>query len=281
MASDLTGDERRALVRSEPAPKTEGARPPAVPSPESHHTRFLAVYALLVLAVAASIVGVVVFALNSIDPTPKWSSWKPSGGGLGAAQQIAARVSGTYHLRGGTQLVDVFPSAPSFSADQKTVSIAFVALRGSRGQIDAVHGVSPTNSVWYSLCGLGPPCSIPTGTPSLNRGALVRREILELALYTFKYVDGVKHVVAFMPPRNAKTSPVVVYLQKNDVKAELKQPLASTLPAKVPFPDTLTARDLETIDAATKPHLFSIYDIAHTQQGDWVLALSPILRGTP
>jgi hypothetical protein len=172
----------------------------------------------------------------------------------------------------------VFPSAPSFAADQKTVSISFVALRGAKGQIDEIHGVSPTNSVWYSLCGLGPPCSIPTGTPSLNRGALVRREILELALYTFKYVDGVKHVVAFMPPRDAKASPVVVYLQKNDVEAELKHPLASTLPGKVPFPDTLTARDLQTIDAATQRHLFSIYDIAHTQQGDWVLALAPVLR---
>jgi len=280
VASDLTGDKPRELARPGAA-AAERPPPPSLQSADSHRTRFRIVYALLALAVTASLVGVVVFALNSVDPAPKWSSWKPSGGGLGAAQQIAARVSGTYHLRGGTQLVDVFPSAPSFSADKKTVPISFVALRGARGQIDEIHGVSPTSSVWYSLCGLGPPCSIPTGTPSLNRGALVRREILELALYTFKYVEGVKHVVAFMPPRNAKSSPVVVYLQKGDVENQLKRPLTSTLPAKVPFPDTLTARDLETIDATTKPHLFSIYDIAHTQQGAWVLALAPILRGTP
>ena len=52
----------------------------------------------------------------------------------------------------------------------------------------------------YSLCGLGASCSIATGTPSVERGELVRREILELALYTFKYVGGIENVIAFMPP---------------------------------------------------------------------------------
>ena len=33
------------------------------------------------------------------------------------------------------------------------------------------------------------------------RHALLRREALELALYTFKYVDGVDSVSVFLPPR--------------------------------------------------------------------------------
>ena len=56
----------------------------------------------------------------------------------------------------------------------------------------------------FSLCGLGQSCAIATGKASVERGTLVRREILELALYTFKYVGGVNHVIAFMPPARGK-----------------------------------------------------------------------------
>jgi hypothetical protein len=161
------------------------------------------------------------------------------------------------------------------------VPISFILLRGSRGQISGAEGVSPSDSIWYSLCGLGPVCSIPTGQPSLNRGTLLRREALEIALYTFKYVDGVSHVVAFLPPRDAKTAGVVVYLQKRDLEAQLKRPLASTLPSKVPLPDALSARDVQTIDDATQAHVFTIFDVAQKQQGDWLLALAPIPHGTP
>ena len=46
---------------------------------------------------ALALVGVVVYAGRSISPGPAWSSWKPSGGGLGAAKQIAdaRRAAGT------------------------------------------------------------------------------------------------------------------------------------------------------------------------------------------
>jgi hypothetical protein len=270
------------LTSGDASPAVEGTRPSAaLPPADSHRARFLTVYLLLALALVSAVVGVVVFAVNSIDPTPKWSSWRPSGGGIGAAKEIADRVAGTYHLPGGAQLVGVIPKVPSLSSDTKTVPISFILLRGSRGQISGAEGVSPSNSIWYSLCGLGPVCSIPTGKPSLNRGTLLRREALELALYTFKYVDGVTHVVAFLPPRDAKTAGVVVYLQKGDLEAQLKRPLVSTLPSKVPLPDALSAHDVQTIDDATQAHVFTIFDVAQTQQGDWVLALAPIPRSTP
>ena len=78
----------------------------------------------------------------------------------------------------------------------------------------------------YSLCGLGPSCAIATGTASVARGRLVRREILELALYTFKYVPGMQSVIAFMPPKTGSQPQYVVYLQKSDLSQELKLPLA-------------------------------------------------------
>ena len=87
------------------------------------------------------------------------------------------------------------------SPDASTsVPIHYVALRGPKGVIDQVDPVDPSNAISYSLCGGGSSCAIATGTPSVARGTLVRREILELALYTFKYVGGIKNVIAFMPP---------------------------------------------------------------------------------
>ena len=57
------------------------------------------------------------------------------------------------------------------------------------------------NTIAYNLCGIGgKDCAIWVGTPSTNRLLLLRREALELALYTFKYISGVENVVAILPP---------------------------------------------------------------------------------
>ena len=37
----------------------------------------------------------------------------------------------------------------------------------------------PGETVMYTLCGLGARCAIATGTPSVSRGRLIRREALE------------------------------------------------------------------------------------------------------
>jgi hypothetical protein len=269
VASDLTGGK---IARPDAA---SVAQPLPPRSAQPHRRRFLMVYSLLVLAVAAAVVGVVVFAARSINPAPRWSTWKPSGAGLGAAKQIAERVSGTYHLASGDQLVDVIAKTPSVSVGKKTLPISFIALR-AKGKVDQVQDVSPSTSVWYSLCGLGASCSIATGTPSAWRGTLVRREVLELALYTFKYVKGVQRVVAFMPPANAQQPPIIVYLQKNDVAAQLKRPLTVTIGSKVPLPEMISAREQRTIDSATRSRLYKIFGLPQTPQGDWVLALAHI-----
>jgi hypothetical protein len=50
------------------------------------------------------------------------------------------------------------------------------------------------------MCGDGSDCSIKQGKPSLERGLLLYREALELALYTFHYVGGVEQVIVTIPP---------------------------------------------------------------------------------
>jgi hypothetical protein len=261
-----------------PALSASEAAPPAPPrGPVApHRARFLMIYGGLGAVLAAAIVGVVVFAGGSISPGPRWSSWQPSGGGEGAAKQIADHVGKGYRLASGEQLVDVIAKAPAVSpASTISIPIHYVAVRGSHGTGDRIYPVSSSNSIMYSLCGLGQSCSISSGKASVARGTLVRREILELALYTFKYVGGIKSVIAFMPPTPGTQPKYVVYLQKSDVGPQLKSPLAQTLSAKVPLSSTIPAREVHTIDAVTESRVYN-FSLSQAQQGDAILVLAPL-----
>jgi len=237
--------------------------------------RFIVMYVLLGLAIAAAAAGIVVALGSTIHPKAAWSSWRPSGGGIGATRQIAAHVAPTYHLPNGKQLVDVIAKAPSVSPGSQTIPVHYLAVRGTKGQGDQITDVSSSNSVMFALCGLGPSCSIATGTASVARGRLVRREILELALYTFKYVGGIQNVIAFMPPRPGSQPQYVVYLRKSDLAPELDQPLARTLAPKTPLPDTIRAREVRLVDATTDSRVYT-FSLSQAQQGDAILVLAPI-----
>jgi hypothetical protein len=274
VAADVTGES--ADVVSPDVPPVDRpvlSRPPS--SAQPHRGRFFVIYGILGLALAAGIVGVVVYAGRSINPGPAWSSWKPSGGGLGAAKQIAEHVSPGYRLPDGNQLVDVIAKGPAVSSGGQTIPIPFIALRGPKGKVDQIQQVNNSDTFTFSLCGLGQACSIATGKPSVARATLVRREILELALYTFKYVHGVKHIVAFMPPPAGTQPAYVVYLQKSDLTTQLKAPLTHTLAPKVPLPAKITAGEQQRIDGITQPRIYK-FGLSQTQQGDAVLVLAPL-----
>jgi hypothetical protein len=268
----VTGTEL-ATTAPEPAP---AAPQPSAAAQYPHRPRFLFVYGLLGGVLAVAIVVVVIYAGRAITPAPTWSTWHPSGGGLGAAKQIADEVGKAYRLPDGDQLVDVIAKAPSVSpSSSAAIPIHYVGVRGTKGSGDTIVSVSSSNSVMYTLCGLGNACSISSGKATVARGTLVRREILELALYTFKYVGGVDSIVAFMPPPAGTQPQYVVYLQKSDVSAELKQPIAKTLGAKVPLPAAIPAREVHVIDSVTEPRVYK-FSLAQAQTGDAILVLTPL-----
>ena len=252
--------------------------PPEKPvQSRTYWSRFVVVYSVLGLAAAGAVAGLVVALIGSgtVGGTT-WSAWKPNGGGLGGVRQIADHVAPGYRLPGGNQLVDVIAKSPSFSPNgTQSVDLHYLALRGPKGKVDNIFPISSSNSVVLSMCGLGTNCSISTGTPSIARGRLVRREILELALYTFKYVGGIQNVVAFMPPQPGAQPQYVVYLRKADFKTALHDPLDQTLGPKTPLPNTIPAHEVRTIDAATEPRTFQ-FGISQTQLGDWALVLKPL-----
>jgi hypothetical protein len=278
MATDLSaGSEPNDITKPEVSPvdlPTSSAPPKGA---KSHRGGFAVIYGLLALALVGAIAGLVVYAGRSIDPGPAWSAWKPSGGGLGAAKQIAEHIAPKYRLPDGNQLVDVIARGPSVSAGGQSIPIPLIALRGPKGKIsqDNVVQVGSGDTYTFSLCGLGASCSIATGKPSVERATLVRREILELALYTFKYVKGVKHIVAFMPPPTGTPPSYVVYLQKDDLKTQLGIPLMKTLQAKTPLPSQITAKETQRIDGVTQPRIYK-FGLSQTQQGDAVLVLQPL-----
>jgi hypothetical protein len=270
MASELTEE---ALIPTqqldpEPAPRSSQGHP--------YGRRFTLLYAFLAVAALASIGGVVLAATGGhVGAGPAaWSTWKPADSGQNGAKQIAAHVAREYHLPSGAQLVEVFAKPPSVSPGSQNIPLHYVVKQG-KGQNGEPIAISSGDTIQYSLCGLGDSCAIATGTPSVQRGTLVRREILELALYTFKYMSGVKNVIAFMPPTPGSTPKYTVFLQRSDLDAQLKVPLTQTLSAKTPLPNTITRREQQTIDSTTESKVYS-YSLSQTQTGEAVLVLAPI-----
>jgi hypothetical protein len=245
----------------------------------SYKGRFLAVYAGLgVLLAAAAFVFAIVVAKGSSPPGPAWSAWKPPNGvTLDRAGQIAAHVSPQYRLApGGAQLVAVQAHKPQI----QNIPVEEVALKGSANQ-DYKY-VSTKDAVVYVLCGLGTRCSIATGTPSQERARLLRREALELALYTFKYVDGVNSVIALIPPpAHDTTTNWALFFQKKHFADQLSKPLGQTLPnptqGKKLVPESVKdTPDGTIVEKLTAPYWFTS-QFQQLQDGNAILVLDPVI----
>ena len=101
----------------------------------------------------------------------------------------------------------------------------------------------------------------------------MRREILELALYTFKYVGSIEHVIAFMPPKVGSPPTVAIYLQKGDLSEELKTRWPERSARRCPPHDDRRARAADDRLAPEPPRY--TFSLAQSQQGDAILVLAP------
>jgi hypothetical protein len=209
-------------------------------------------------------------------PPPPWSAWKPTEKDAAARQgEIARHVDTQYHLPSGKKLVDVLPRGPAAPQPIEEVGIAKTPNPTRASDFSFSHADS---TVMYILCGDGPKCSIKEGKPSLARGAVLRREALELALYTLRYVDGAESVVAFFPPQKGKDPTFAFYFAKSELSNELQVPLRQTLPhPKPPVPGKLASGELKTVNALTTPREFR-FAVQTDQSGARVLLLA---RATP
>lgn len=239
-----------------------------------HRLRFFAIYGVLGLALGGAAAALAIgITAHGGGGGARWSAWRPTRGGLGAAQQIAQHVGGEYHLSNGNQLVDVIAKAPSVSANGTTFLVGYVAVEGKGGTPDQIESVSGENSVMYTLCGLGVSCTIPTGKASAARGRIVLREILELALYTFHYDPGIDSVIALMPPRSETAAPALVYILRSSLGPELSRPLDRTLSPQAPLPGTMDAQETQLVETAAARRAFS-FSLTRAQDGNAILILT-------
>lgn len=284
MADDLTLNESTAQ-QAEKLPATRTSTPaPAPPAgyrPPLYGKRFALAYALLAVILGSSAgLAVVVAGGGGSSSSVAWSEWEPTTeGATPRMKEISDFVASHYRLPSGRQLVAVQSSPLAVQAQGEAVPVAAFAIPSGPTEADVVKFEEADDAWMFNMCGLGQRCSISEGEPTTARHRLLRREALELALYAFHYVDGVKSVVAFLPPRpdaDENTTGTVVYLRRQDLGAQLDVPLGETLtPITRLTPDDLPPGEAEVVDALTTPRLFE-YNFQQAQNGAALMILDPV-----
>jgi hypothetical protein len=237
--------------------------------PSGFGGRFLIFYVLLGAVLAAAVTGLVLVALQPGPPkAPKWSTWKPqSGNTQKVTQEIADHIATRYKLTTkGDQLVAIVPGKPEVTHNTSISPVAKVGILSSPTATQCCSRVIDTGTaVQEQFCGLGSSCSISRGTPTAARERLLRREALELALYTFKYAPTVQSVIAYMPPPPGQAPSTLLFLERSNLAHELRRPLSETLPlAEPPLPSQPDPKEAATIDKLTLPVEYGFQYQAYT-----------------
>ena len=207
-------------------------------------------------------------------PPPPWSMWQPTAADkVMRAQEIGTHVASQYHLPSGNALVRVVVGAP-VPTTSDPIKAVILAQQVPAKQSDVLSGFPAAGTVMYVLCGDGPKCAIDEGKPSIARCAVLRREALELALYTFRYVDGIDTVVAFSPPKKGDAMSLALFFDKKSYSAQLATPLRRTLRSR-PVAVHLTPSELKTVDLLTDRRV--LHFALQRANGDRVLVLAPKL----
>jgi hypothetical protein len=246
---------------------------------------------LFVFAVAALAAAVILSNGSTRDATggSTWSLWRPPDGGLAGAQEIADYVAPYYRVSAADQLAVVTVVNLNNPANPTQVVVPAGGATGSLLPLPA------GSTIVYNLCGVGGSnCSIGVGKASSARLLLLRREALELALYTFKYIGGAQTVVAILPPGHTEqggctgicakpqSKPVVksvtlaVAFDRAELQPYLAQPLQATLPEELP--PTVAAMphapEAARVSVITGNGLFQ-EKTQSGQDGSTVISLSP------
>lgn len=292
---------------------------PAAADPESpatpHSARFRTITGALVgLAIGALIIAGAIAAggRSSHAQAAKWSPWSPGETGTLAARDIADYVAPFYRVTPADQLAVVtvvnLQSAAAAAAAQAAAANGTATSATASSGLQVAVRPSPTssqvsllggNTIAFNLCGIGgKDCAIATGQPSTNRLLLLRREALELALYTFKYVASTQNVVAILPPGHTTTTTtgtlsstppttdasssskpldIAVLFQRQELAPLLGRPLADTLPEQVPptISQMPSAPEAQLVSEVTARGLFS-ENLQQAQDGSNLIVLNPL-----
>ena len=233
-----------------------GAEAAAPTGPAPFRSRFGFVFGVLA-GIALCVAGGTALLLGAQEESgPKlaenWSSWEPDTSRMvDGAEDIAGHVGLQYKLDSGDQLVSIRSSSLELQGEE-----IGVAVRPVGGSLQYMEG----DGLLYILNGLGPNGTIPTGTASKKRGRLLLREALELALYSFRYLEDVTMVAVLLPQSPEATGQErqtrAVFYRPGDLLPQLQVPLTDTLSPKTPTPATMTPTEAKRVDDLTLRNLF-------------------------
>ena len=270
------GEHPPVVLPAEPdaTPPAEAAAPPG---PSAFRARFgFVMGALAGCAVAAAVLLVVLISGDGKRSSPgtgpdeglaaDWSPWKPhTSGTIAGAEEIAKEIEGNYKdvkakrltgIKGGPIALNTLPAA--------------LAIPAAGDRFAIVQGVG----VQYTLAGFGKDGRLQGTKPSTERRRLLRREALELSLYSFRYLPEVTMVVTLLPPapkveqvhpkakpaKAAQAEPYqrqALFYRPGDLRKQLRAPLARTMAVEPPQPDELSRTEAKRIDRLTLPNLFT------------------------
>jgi hypothetical protein len=236
--------------------------------------RFAVAYLVLGAAVGAALGGLIVLVQRpGPQPPPPWSAWEPQASAKASRLlEIANHVGQEYRLPSGDPLAAVKLDGPATGKNLKAILIPTKPKPSTLADFDRFD---ESKSAIFVLCGLGQDCRISEGQPSTARGAVIRREALELALYTMRYNKPIDNVLVFVPPGpNAKHFSSTLFFQRSDLSSRLSDPLRSTLPHAAPEPGTFTSNEKKTVDELTGSVLYKYVGILTANGYGNVLVIS-------
>jgi hypothetical protein len=279
-----------------PLPADAGASdaqaPAGPPGPSPFRARFGFVTGVLAgCALAAAALLIVLLGSDGSDRkrtaaggddglAANWSPWHPrKRDAIGGAQEIADKIGRTYKDAKAKKLAKVKGGPIALGS----LPIA-VAIPSAGDRFTIVQGIG----VQYTLGGFGKEGRLEGSAPSAERRRLLRREALELSLYSFRYLKEVTMVVALLPPapraeqvhpkklkKGAKPEQYqrqALFFRPGDLRKQLEQPLAATMATTAPSIDGVARDEAKRIDKLTLPNLFT-YEHIQQQDGSIYLVL--------
>lgn len=181
---------------------------------------------LIVVAGFLAVLGLFAYLVSTGSADKGWSSYKPTGGDVyDKAQNTADHVAPAYKYNG--QPIAVVQAQPLLYQDAAVDGIG-ITREPFRKIGSSIKQFEPANAtIAYVMCGTADKCGL-SQVGSEETVPLLRREALELAMYTFKYSKDVDSVVALLPPEGQTNG--AIYLKRKNLVDELSKPLGETLP---------------------------------------------------
>jgi hypothetical protein len=239
-------------------------------------SRFAVAYLVLGAAVGTGIgTFIVLLQRPAPPPPPPWSTWQPGASSDSSrVLEIARHVGQSYRLPSGDQLTAVQIGGP---LAKQNVRAIVVPTKDKPKTLADFEPYDKSKSVAFILCGDGKNCAITEGKASPARGTVLRREALELALYTFEYAPSVDNVLVFVPPGPGQDGfRATLFFHRSDLSSRLDRPLHATLPHRPPLPGQIAPKEHQTVDELTGSKVYQYVGIVTANGYGDLLVIKPV-----